>query len=255
MEGDYKKQGDAKETALREIAAEKIRKLLELRNKLSYKLGNIIPKFKYEYSGEQALGIGTEMNSPFTVHQLVMALAIHADNPHIKKILEDDSITPITFDPRPLAEHQVLKGGKILDLGCSYPPSFARTARCLGAEVYTLDVIPYEKMEEKYGAPTRLFKTLQEQADFEAKYHLQLDLRKPQAMQKIIESSGGNFDLVTSSHLESGARFQGQEIYPPGNIKDLVMPLLKPGGIYYNASKGIGRKEDHYLARDCMKIN
>jgi len=237
--------------AEREAKKEKrIKELFELRKKLGRKIEEDwggIKAFDFPYSGANHLGCSTSTNSPFTSRQVEMALVLRAENPLIKVIVDDPIVNSGNFNPLPLAVNKVLQGLKFLDLGCGEEPSFARVVRNLGAQVYTLDVIPADRFDRYDGVDSRPWVTekigeegIRKQED---KFHIQIDLRDKDAFEKIMERTGGNFDMVTSSHLETGsprtmAGGEFETIRPPWGIYPEAkesLKLLKPGGLYYPA--------------------
>ena len=127
------------------------------------------------------------------------------------------------------ADKHILSGFKILDLGCGQRPFFSYLCRKLGATVYTVDVIPASSFEGlEYGAKP------DEDA---AKYHIQLDLSDADAVQKLIESSGGDFNFVTEAHLSSDTvRTVGGKIqdvsYSLGSV--VADKVLISEGLYFN---------------------
>ena len=54
-------------------------------------------------------------------------------------------------------------------------------------------------------------------------------------METIRSVAGGNFDIVTSAHLETG--WGG---YSFSNGEEIAQPLLKSGGIYFDANRFTG---------------
>ncbi len=165
------------------------------------------------------LGCSTCENTTLAAEQFNFTLAM-SSHPSIDQLIMDESITPGTFDPEPLMEEGVLKGMKILDLGCGHLPTFARCVRHFGAEVYTLDMIPASDLE----AVTYF----QECRELEMRNHIRLNLERRDATEKISEISGGEFDLTTEAHLSTDGFSKGREI---------ALPLLKQGGIHYIAGR------------------
>lgn len=215
---------------------------------------------------ENYLGRSTEQNSPITVSQLQMAVAI-SHHPAVEDLLEKikkKEVTLENFNPEPLREAAVLQGMKILDLGCGCAPTFARTARRLGADVYTVDVIPANEFrlwnpaetkkwveEQKMGkyeyddTARKLLEELEETRKLEAEKHVQIDLNDSNASTIIAQRTGGNFDLVTASQLIGGfgLEYQGKKVHSPygGSIEKLAMKLLKKGGVFFHPSEPLHR--------------
>lgn len=208
---------------------------------------------------ENYLGSSTEHNSPLTIAQLDMALAM-SNSPAIEDLLrkiKTEEVTWENFNPDPLRETTALQDMKILDLGCGGAPTFARTARRLGADVYTVDVIPanlfrlWNPAEDKglleeqktsdpreYNIKLQLVEEFEDTKKLEAEKHVEIDLKNPDAIARILQQTGGNFDLVTTANIESGCEYHGREIYPPYNLKKLAMQLLKNGGVFYHPPFG-----------------
>jgi len=189
-----------------------------------------------------------------------MALAM-SNNPAMEDLLKKIKKGKVdwqNFNPEPLREANVLQGMKILDLGCGWTPTFARTARRLGADVYTVDVIPADEfylwnplddkelLEElktsnprKYNIELQLIKEFDETRKIEAEKHVEINLREPDAIARILQQTGGNFDLVTSAHIDSGSEYKGRDItYPSYALANLAMRLLKNGGVFYQPPFG-----------------
>lgn len=174
------------------------------------------------------LGYSTCYNSPASAKQLEFALVL-SGHPLVQELIEDNSITPWNFNAEPLIDAKVLRGMKILDLGCGYEPTFARCARSLGGEVYTLDVIPANELNF-YNDFEKGF--TQRDRDVELEKHIEANLNHPNILGTIIKKAGKEFTLVTSAHLESGGGYNGKEFYPPYNTEEIAMSLLKPRGVY-----------------------
>ncbi len=183
-------------------------------------------------SSGYAIGSGRCDNTPFSRKQLEFAL-ITSKHPIVKEILEtglvDDYENWENFiaNGKKLSEklekNLVLKGVKILDLGCGYIPSFARCSRKLGAEVYTVDLIPSEEFEfdEEYFS--------QQDRDEEINKHIKLDLWDPNSLEKITQKTKSNFDLMSSAHLSTSDGPNGHD------VMERFAPLLKKDGIYFDA--------------------
>jgi len=130
-----------------------------------------------------------------------------------------------------LIDNQVLSGIKALDLGSGVIPSFARTARLMGAEVYTLDIVPYRDQDRG-----DIYWPLDPRVDFdyERSHHIVLDLNSPDAEQSIHERTG-ELNLITSAHLATGTFYRGKDYYFHDG-ESLTMKLLSHGGVYFYAA-------------------
>ncbi|MEK9181421.1 MAG: hypothetical protein AAB786_00130 [Patescibacteria group bacterium] len=168
--------------------------------------------------------VGTEnifYNSRITFYQLLWAMAI-TKHPLIKEIVKP-KYDKSKFDAKILVEQQIMAGMKILDLGCGPIPVFARCARAMGADVWTVDL----KSAEEFSFNENSF-TLKQRA-LEIQKHIQLDLKSAEAINIIRQRSLGNFNLVTEANLDyiDESAFSGFE-----GIN--VLPLLKRGGVSNN---------------------
>lgn len=187
-----------------------------------------IPAICGKYTGmENPIGSSTCFNSPMCSEQLIFAMVL-GNHPLVRELLEKE-VDKDSFDPEPLREAQILGGMRILDLGCGNEPTFARAARCFGADAYTVDIIPATRFHFDKG----LFP--KESQELESSRHLQLDLREPGAAEKIAAFSGGNFCLVSEGHLDTGwnwEHFGRTEFY---HGEELAMKLLGKGGFHFKA--------------------
>lgn len=179
------------------------------------------------------LGSGSLSNSPFASGQLLMALLIPKPGrcrPHreVMRILENDSIPPGEADIEALRREQALSGLKILDLGCGEIPAFARAARKLGAEAYTVDLIPASgfRSSPEYLSATEL--------ELEGKMHIQCDLNSQDVLRLIGERSLGFFDFVTEALLDIPMEVAGKIGEFSSSLgRKLSGALLKRGGFYF----------------------
>ncbi len=122
--------------------------------------------------------------------------------------LERQNITPENSKVycKSLADAKVFKGLKILDLdevnqyteSCFRGPIFARVARELGAEVYTVGVESAKKM---YWALKPFYQKARKN---EEKYHIEANLRNPQTLETILKKTGGQLDLIVLSKHDWG---------------------------------------------------
>lgn len=173
------------------------------------------------------VGYSSAENTPMASVQLEFALAMSLD-PKVKDLAESDRKQKeiIRAKMKNIIESRVLHGLKFLDLGSGCKPTFARVARAAGADVYTVDVIGSEEFE--YEDTTNIDSAVLET---EKDKHIQVDLNDPNALETISKLSGGEFDLVTSAHLATG--WGG---YAFTNGKEIAQPLLRSGGIYFDAN-------------------
>ena len=167
-------------------------------------------------------------NTPLTTVQLMAALAM-SKHPLILEMANSlEKFSQHTNrDASSLVDAKVLKGIKILDLGCGEQPTFARCSRYLGADVYTVDVIPAEEFlfnEEFFP---------KEQRKKEVQNHICLDLRTEDALERILEKTNGDFDLVTLANICSAMVYKHEYMGPPKNFMSLIKPLLKEKGLYF----------------------
>lgn len=199
--------------------------------------------------GDTHIGTETVHNSPMQSAQLLVTLAMSRD-PRIEKIIENP-LSPQIFQAKNKHEflekwEGVLKGLKVLDLGCGVLPTFSKVARGLGAEVYTLDVFPaewFENFKPDYnGKKDPMFESAK-------KYHIQENLSNRGAFDTIKKITGGEFDLVTAAHLQSLTVHKGIDFYYYIKPEE-CSPLLKKGGIFYDVNKTRGwsvEKDDEHL--------
>jgi len=196
--------------------------------------------------GSYPLGRSSVDNTQNQISEVMFALSL-SNHPLIESLVSDPSFEDLAMkarfarymeDPeeikRILAEladlahsliiNNVLRGMRILDLGCGYEPAFAYCAREFGAdEVYTVDIIPSEKL------------WLSDEQTRDG--HIQLDLREPNAYDTLIDRIGGELDLVASATIFEQAVFAdfAGRAAPPGYLTDLALALVKDGGIYFKA--------------------
>ena len=211
-----------------------IKTLKEQREKIHSRISSgwgMIPGFR-NYTGVGVLGKSTMHNSPMAAKQLELALVL-SKHELIQRLMEDDTVGFGSFQAEPLIQARILQGMRLLDLGCGYMPTFARCARALGSEAYTVDVIPAEDLQfynfDDYFT--------QKERDTEVGNHIQTDLNDPKALEKIVNASGGNFDLITSAHLHTGGFYKDKEYFPGGSLRGIVKNLLKDGGVYYRSEE------------------
>jgi len=141
-------------------------------------------------------------------------------------------------------QKQPFVGLKVLDLGCGKWPVLARVMRKLGATVYTADQISKEYIAKRYihNLEKREPKESEErEIKTEQASHIQVNLSDRDAVKKIEEIAGVNFDYVTESNLDTD--FDYEKYGAPGAMgttagSGLASKLLRKGGIYFNASTG-----------------
>ena len=221
--------------------SKRVRKLLRdqerLLRRISYRGFGQIPGFDYIYTSYNSIGGGTCDNTGWASDQLALTLVM-SDSPLVHEIMKSRKRDPEKFDPEPLVKAKILKGMKILDLGCGWIPAFARCTRALGADTYTVDVIPAnrfsywrDKVFEDSGY--KIDKNHQERKKLDAEKHVKVNLKNKKALDIILQATHGNFDLVTSAHMEDSGLYRGRFYMPPDNIDGIVFALLKPKGLYY----------------------
>jgi hypothetical protein len=189
------------------------------------------------------IGSGTENNTVRAINQLSFAMAM-TRHPLIIEMTNEfrrNDIVSEDYDER-LIEAQILKGYKILDLGCGRIPILARVCRGLGADVWTADVIPAKELE-----PGILEKKARKD---EEEKHICTDLgdaaREDKAVE-LLKKTGGEFNLVTEAHLKTGtfiidsaAKNRGvldREIYRNCDGSYFAFKLLKDFGLYFDADR------------------
>src|SRR3989344_3702815 len=128
------------------------------------------------------LGEGFYFNSPGTGYQLSFALAI-APNIALDEALRDASLVHSHDIVKILREKQVLKGLKVVDLGCG-PAELVVAMKALGATSYGVDTgdLRSDRLPQIDG-------------------YIDVDLNSDQAVQRIVGASNGKFDLVTENIL------------------------------------------------------
>lgn len=186
-----------------------------------------------DYTGiGNELGSSTMFNTPLAAKQLAFVLA-NSEHPLVEEFIgqkrkKEYEFVESSIDK--LVKNKVLKNTKILDLGCGHQPTFARCSRKLGADVYTADILPVNDLMyfddyvgKGFSKKDRLI---------EEKRHLQLDLNSEDSIERIRKFSGGEFDVVTEAHLDTGTAIYGKYIYCPKG-KQIALELLKQGGVHY----------------------
>lgn len=177
-----------------------------------------------KYTGVHApLGPAAAYGPSFAAKQMEFTLGM-LKHPLVENIIDGRNPKPADFNAEPLVKAKVLSGMKILDLGCGYVPAFARCARALGADVFTVD----RTAAKQFRFYTDCFS--EEMQRIEVQNHIQLNSHEPNAVTAILKKTGGQFDLVTE------ARYANDECF--GGVK-MAVPLLKEGGIYFLAGEDV----------------
>lgn len=161
---------------------------------------------------EEAFGEGQFFNTYGSVIQLAMAISL-SEHPAIPPIVASGGPEMINN----LRRKKVLTGMKILDLGCGKLPSFALTAKALGAQVYTAD-----------------HRQLDEQIRSQLDGHTMVNFNSPEAAQRLLEETGGNFTFV-SENIIDGVPGDPSAIFYPGasSVKNIGEKLLAKNGWYF----------------------
>ena len=180
-----------------------------------------------DFKGVRRIGTSTIHNSPLASDQFAFALIL-SQHPLVLRSLDDDFLDAESFDANPLRDAKVLEGMRILDLGCGYEPTFARSTRYLGADTFTADIIPASDLRYRSCMDESFLSS-------EDANHIELDLGNPDALERLLDRTGGRFDLVTLAHLDTGTMYKEREMYGPGNIQEIAFELLKKGGVYYKS--------------------
>ncbi len=212
-----------------------------------------MPCFGRDFTGISAnLGAGEVYNTQDSAYQLVLSISM-ADHPVIADVLglpkydgDDESIARVVGR---MTEEKILDGVRILDLGCGLIPTFARSARRLGADVYTVDVIlptAFEYSRELFPEDAR---------DAEQKDHFAIDLNQRNAGKKIAKKFGSDFDLVTSAYIEEGAHFGcGIEAHFYGG-SGFAKQFLGQNGVYFGThASGILVQGNQFVKTELGKV-
>lgn len=168
-------------------------------------------------NSEGLFGTGDVYNSRTATEQLAFALSM-AEHPAIADTLYASRGAEVIHA---LRAAQVLKGMRILDLGCGLEANFARAAKALGATVFAADALPLDL-------------TIAMQIDG----HLRVDFTHLQAADEIARQTGGNFNIVTENMI--GPVPESGDVHFP-ELSDLLYianATLAEGGIFYAGVKG-----------------
>jgi len=218
----------------------KMAKNIDDRAKLIWSgLGGSQLNYLKEYGGCSGfIGSGTITNSSLISFQFSFALGANS-HPSVNRFIEELEKVPYDGNNHKiikgliykfLIEAQVFEGIKILDLGCGGRPPFGRVLRVMGAEVYTADLLDAKDFEfEFYDGGFN-----QTARNVEIRDHVVCDLSFPESAEKMLKQTGGNFDLVTHSHLNSGWLRSKKGPFDLDSSLNLLLPLvLKKFGIHY----------------------
>ncbi len=180
--------------------------------------------------GEKIYRIGksSEENSPLSLMQLYMALALSNGVQDISEIKGERN--KLMADE--LVERKALKDLKILDLGCGGQPYFSILARKMGATIYTVDILDIDSMVDQY----RLEYDFLPEDIIELKnFHIAGDLNSENIVDVIHKKTGGDFNFVTEAHLASGAERGGKNVVSFNGSK-ISKEIINSDGLYYNAN-------------------
>ena len=195
-----------RETALQPEVRLNAREVNLRAHKLSTKISErgdraryVIPGFARFTGLHQPVGTGNIENTDLSAYHLMVVMAV-SRHPLIEALFHDTSVTSTSFNPDALVDAGVLKGVKVLDLGCGGLPTLARCARAMGATVYTVDIVSADAL--KFGK--EFFSS--EQRQLEVSQHIHLDINRPDAVDILKKTTGGNFDVVSESLANLGGR-------------------------------------------------
>ena len=163
----------------------------------------------------EPLGCDIKFNTQHTWVQLAFTFAL-SDSV--------DDIIQKSFPVQELLEYQVLEGIKVLDIGCSHIPAYARCARAFGADAYTLDIVS--------GFYNSGLNEVQKKHELDR--HLCLDVNDAEAVRRIDR----DFDLITGAFVIASHRDYRVETPDPLYLRDISYEHLKEGGYYLDAGRG-----------------
>jgi hypothetical protein len=180
-----------------------------------------------KYTGiSDRIGKSTCHNSPLAAMQFTFTLRA-AGKQYLERILKAQDRKA---EADKLVQEKVLAGASIIDVGCGAVPTYARCARALGAEVYTVDVLPASAFDT-WGLSPEEEKAVRE---LDSRYHVQQDLNDFSPIRKILEKTNGQVHLVTQAHLFSGYDFKlGRR-----TVENMLLDLLMPNGCYFGVNGG-----------------
>ena len=190
----------------------------EVKNILGYKAkGEVVDGFEDILGEPLGQGYDGYFNTTATVHQLAFALSL-SQSPIISRLLSTSKNISSKKIIEILRGKSVLKGLRIIDLGCSVCPMFALAARSLGAQVYTADAEDLLRKNEKYLSG-----------------HTTLDLRDKDVPEILANNTDSNMDLVTES-IYGTVRGSPPALKVPklDCILKIADSLLKNGGYLYS---------------------
>ncbi|MFA6106203.1 MAG: hypothetical protein WC745_00860 [Patescibacteria group bacterium] len=181
--------------------------------------------------GEDSIGEGMEDNTKGALRQLAFAMAM-TKHPLIEEIRscrykKKKRGADVDYE-KMLVDEQILKGYKIIDLGCGKKPVMARVCRGLGADAWTADMISADDFSIKNPDSQR--------REEEIKKHIQVNLGdEKNSLRKtinlLLNRTGGGVDLVTEAFLS--IRTIGRN-YRSSAGSLIAHALLKDYGIHYN---------------------
>jgi len=144
-----------------------------------------VPGFE-DVTGDAYLGTGNVYNTFGSVIQLGSALTLsaHPEVPEVSAERASKDPEEVAARVARLRKAEVLKGVRIIDLGCG-KPNFALAATALGATVFTADLEP---LGDHYGEQVHR--------------HITVNLCEPEAVSTIEARTGTNLDMATESIID-----------------------------------------------------
>jgi len=205
-------------------------------DKMKVLCGPTIPSIGSKYTGVgEVMGFGDYFNTAIAGHNLTFAMAM-TQHPLLYEIVEDGSISHENFPFDRLVEARILEGYKVLDLGCGKKPTFARVIRQLGAETWTIDMLEARQFSRSGFDPR--------QKAIEEEYHIVLDINDQNAIDRVVDRTGNDLDLVAVAIL-STVPGEGMRYFSPyeEKIRKLAMSVLKIGGVYLHDTSWLNGAE------------
>jgi len=221
-------------SGIEKITEKDIREILELSDSLFIEIyePNKITGRPYFRSltglGENNIGEGMEDNTYSALRQLTFAMAM-TRHPLLHEIRNNNKKKREGADyEKMMVDDEILKGYKIIDLGCGIMPVVARVCRGLGADAWTADIISANDFSIKNPDSQR--------REEEIEKHIQVNLGdEKNSLRKTINTllnrTGGGFDLVTEAFLTERTIGRNQ-CSSAGSF--IAHALLKDYGIHYN---------------------
>lgn len=230
-----------------------VQEVIQLYRRLSFAYSNFYGSCGWNGLKENTNDFGLS-NTYSAGLQFVFALAL-SKHQRVREISNAVGMNnPIPMQE--LEDSQVLNSLKIIDLGCG-TPSFARLSRWLGANLYTVDVIPsdYFTFEPCFWDYTKQKELLKEYPqrlrDEEARKHIMCDLNEKGSIEKIISNAGDDFDLVTEANIANGIEYFGKDIRFL-RAEDIASILLKEDGVLFSTG-GYSRVQLKSKGRLCVE--